>query len=353
MMNNVYAYGEQPPLILQPAKLKLVSDKYEPSRGPAWFKVLPFTKTVILPEKWLGSSDGGSHAQRKVRNVASMGGGKPNLKRMGIAERGEKPWVCTWPETYLELFIYPQQNSSFANWPKQPPLSSTSSTTTPDSTSTTSTATPVGASEPPPSSSYPPSGARETHSSNGHLSSSSSSSDDRPYTPQNQPRSPGEPTGPSEQPGYTKSTTTESTTATPTNPFGAIDTGDNLPPLPQPYPRVVKLAERRVSTLGAPRAQCTQVEIQGFGEEARTLRGPDGRPVVVDIEETEPFQPPGVSIAGTSGDNAKRSSFGGEWWEEEAMRAVVAARGDDGGGGGGGGDGGPPGSSCGCVWFLT
>ncbi|KAK4039225.1 hypothetical protein C8A01DRAFT_47252 [Parachaetomium inaequale] len=205
MMNNVYSYGEQPPLIPKPVTLDLVEDKFEPSRGPAWFQAVSFNKTVILPEGWLGSSGGDS--KKMARHAASIGTSISNFKRKGIAQPGDKPWTLPAPP------------------PPPPP-------------------------KPPPPPPPPPPFNTET------------------------------------------STSTSTATATSSNPFGPIDTGNDFPPLPQPYPRVIKLEERRVSTQGAPRAQCTQIEIRGPGEEARPFLGPDGRPVVVDIDESEPFGPP-------------------------------------------------------------
>jgi hypothetical protein len=92
----------------------------------------------------------------------------------------------------------------------------------------------------------------------------------------------------------TSSSSAFTTTATPTGPFGPIDTGDDFPMPPARYPKVVKLEERRISTAGAPRARCTQVEIQAPGQEARVVRDRDGIPVVVDIQETEAVLPPGA-----------------------------------------------------------
>ncbi|EAQ85123.1 hypothetical protein CHGG_09137 [Chaetomium globosum CBS 148.51] len=332
MMDGVYSYGEQPPMIEKSFELELVEDKFEPSRGPAWFKMVSYNKTVILPEGWLGSSGDDAEAQKRSRHAATIGAGISNFKRKGIAQPGDKPWVCSWPNTYLELFIYAQQNSSFSNWPK--PLSVSMS-----SAPSTSSATP-----PPTSATAPVDG-----SGSSSESSSPSPSDPRtggpnnlnmPYNnpPHNFPRSPPSSTPASME---TEHTATESSTATSSGPYGPIDTGHGFPSLPAPYPRVIKLQERRISTEGTPRARCTQVEIQGPDQKARPVRGPGGKPVIVEIEETDPFMPPGPPGPDGIDDVSKRALQG---WDQAVG---VLGRDEP------GGVGVPDISPCGCMWFLT
>ncbi|KAH6843040.1 hypothetical protein B0I37DRAFT_393373 [Chaetomium sp. MPI-CAGE-AT-0009] len=333
MMDGLYSYGEQPPLIPKAFTLELVEDKFEPSRGPAWFKMVSYNKTVILPEAWLGSSGDDSDSWKRSRYVASIGAGISNFKRKGIAQPGDRPWVCSWPNTYLELFIYAQQNSSFSTWAK--PLSMSKSSDAPDSSTTpppTSRPAPVDESETPPESLFPPHTEPRAGDPNNQ---------DRPsYPPQKFGRSPPSSTRPPEEtgPAATESTT-ESSTATSSGTFGPIDTGHSFPSLPPPYPRVIKLQERRISTQGTPQAQCTQVEIRGPGQEARPLRGPDGELVVVDIEEFDPFMPPGPPPETEVDEFSKRAPQ--DW--EEAMGLLGS---DDGGGL-------PDISPCGCMWYLT
>ncbi|KAG7286147.1 hypothetical protein NEMBOFW57_008450 [Staphylotrichum longicolle] len=202
LMNNVYSYGEQPPLIEKPVTLDLVGDKFEPSRGPAWFKMLTYNKTVIVPEGVLGSSSGSANAQQVARHAGAVNSGISNFKRMGILKRGEKPW---------------------------------------------------------------------------------------------------------------------------------------------PYPRVIKLEERRISTADAPRAQCTQVEIQGPRQEAKVLLDPEGKPIVIDIEETGPFIMSGAPTPTATAGVARRD----ETYYQDFGEGVFA-RGE-----GSGSAGVPDISPCGCMWYLT
>ncbi|KAK3292739.1 uncharacterized protein B0H64DRAFT_419921 [Chaetomium fimeti] len=336
MTNGVYHYGEQPPSIQEPFKLELVEDKFEPSRGPAWFKMASYNKTVILPEVWLGSSGDDLDVRKRARHAASIGAGISNFKRKGLAQPGDRPWVCSWPGTYLELFIYAQQNSSFSTWTKPPSMSessaaSTSSTTPPP----TSRPAPVDESEPPPEDSFPPYTEPRAGDANNQ---------NRPsYPPQNFGRSP-DPTStppPTETKPAATGSATESSTATSSGPYGPIDTGHGFASLPPPYPRVIKLQERRISTQDTPRARCTQVEIQGPGQEARPVRGPGGKPVVVEIEESDPFMPPGPPAATGIDDVSKRAP---QDWDQAV--GVFGRDGHDGGGL-------PDISPCGCMWFLT
>jgi hypothetical protein len=348
LINNVYAYGEQPPLVDKPVTLELVSDKFEPSRGPAWFKMLSYNKTVILPS-YLLDPNGSSTSQQNARRVASIAG-RSNFKRKGVAQPGDKPWVCNWPGTYLELFIYAQQNSSFSNWGQSLSISPASSTTTSELTSTTPTPTPpptpVEGSNPSTESSSPPHEGPKTDGTDDpddkddadykdDLDDPDDDTDDHTAKyrfPQRIARRP------EHDPFSTQPTPPTTTTAETTTTPAPNNNNNNFPPLPAPYPRVIKLAERRISTRGAPPARCTQVEIQGPGEEARVLRDGNGEAVVVEIEETEVFMGPPVGRGGPP-ESGKRK-------REEGGGGVLPRE--------GGGGGGPPDiSPCGCMWFLT
>jgi len=353
---NVYAYGEQPPLIENPLTLELVQDKFEPSRGPAWFKMLSYNKTVIVPEGFLVSGHD-SNARKRARHAITVGAGMPDFKRKGIAQPGEKPWVCNWPDTWLELFIYPQQNSSYSNWPPKAASSWSSSSSTPSPSTTT----------PPPPPPPPPSSTLSTPADVGESSSGTDSfpphsyhktddesSRNKPYyPPQNQNNYARSHDPSSTPPPEPSSSTTASTTATSSSPWGPIDTGADFPPLLPPYPRVIKLEERRMSTQGAPRAQCTQVEIRGAGEEARPVRGPDGKIVVVDIDEIDPFAALSTGGGGTAAAAAATGAVG----KRSSSPPSPPSWGEDGFVSGGAGvferDGLPDISPCGCTWFLT
>ncbi|KAK3381369.1 hypothetical protein B0H63DRAFT_201777 [Podospora didyma] len=302
LRENAYSYGEQPPLVENPVSLELVNDTFEPNRGPAWFKMLPYEKTVILPQDKLSPTSGSIAVSKdRIRRLGrSYNAGSGGVGRKGILEPGTKPWVCTWPDTYLELFIYVQQNSSFANYAPKSSYgpASTSSTTTSSSTSTSASAstpsTPTIPTTPPTSSLPLP----------VDIASSLSRSPTVPFggfptNTQPPPRDHFLGTGAQ---GYNKRerdrdrerdrsppSTDKGSSPSPSSPFGPIDTGEAFaPPLP-PYPRVIKLEERRMP--GAPVAQCTQVEIQSKGEKAKPLLDANGKPITITIVEREPTPP--------------------------------------------------------------
>jgi len=240
--NHVYSYGQQPFLIDKPAVLDLVNDTYDPGRGPAWFKSLSYTKTVIVPEGVL--SAGSSASSNKIRRDRGPGKfpiGAADFKRKGIISEGAKPWICNWPETYLELFIYAGQNSSLASikppsgpaekpQPPAPPPPPSPGT----STQTTSTH-PPGWTDPAGPSKGPP-GANPTWTG-------------------------GYPEGPKPtEPTQTKQNPPSPTAEAPSSSsglYGPIDANDNFTPPPPAYPRVIKLEERHMH--GLPNPTCTQV----------------------------------------------------------------------------------------------
>ncbi|KAK3995841.1 hypothetical protein QBC44DRAFT_217714, partial [Cladorrhinum sp. PSN332] len=96
LSNNVYSYGEQPPQFEKPFALELVNDTFEMTRGPAWYKLLQYNKTVVIPEALLNSSNTASVSGKRIRSFDMT-----DFKRKGLARRGDKPWVCTWPDVYL------------------------------------------------------------------------------------------------------------------------------------------------------------------------------------------------------------------------------------------------------------
>lgn len=115
--NNVYSYGAQPPLIPTAMPMELVNDTFEPGRGPAWFRMLPYNKTVVLPESVLSAPQASqTSSSDKKRGFGGPGfPGPGDFKRKGVAQQGDKPWICSWPDTFIEVFIYAMQNTSFSN----------------------------------------------------------------------------------------------------------------------------------------------------------------------------------------------------------------------------------------------
>lgn len=310
MESYVYSYGEQPP-VLSNSRMELVNDTFEPSRGPAWFRMISFDKVVILPETVLtatatptpsvaarmmvrggqggqgggqgGNGSGGGSGSGGGASSASnggggggggnggfdpFGGGPGDFKRKGVAQSGDKPWICTWPDTFLEIFIYPDQNSSFY----RPPTNSSASGTTLNMTMTSgffsTTATPTSGS-----------------------------------------------------PADSSSTSGTPTSYEPSGTLAPIDTGPLISP-PPPYPKVVKIEERRV--YGAPSPVCSQVVVQGDGVEATPALDADGNPIVVTIIENEPLE--------TSAPSKRYYHDGGSYLYGRDVEEM---------------------SDCGCMWWIT
>lgn len=238
LANNVYSYGEQPFVIQNPLPMELVNDTFQPARGPAWFRMMAFNKTIILPEPVLSATPGSSAVPANVARSFNNAFGSGDFKRKGVAQSGDRPWICTWPETFLEIFIYPMQNSS---WAKPFP-------------------TGTGGSWP---SATPTSGSSTTN--NGYGGGISNG-------------------------GYNTATPTSGSGGTSTYPSMPSDTSgwDNPRPL---YPRVVKIEERRIDR--SPMPSCRQVEIRGDGQPARPVKDSNGNDVVIYIVENEP-PPPGA-----------------------------------------------------------
>ncbi|KAI9151921.1 hypothetical protein HJFPF1_09138 [Paramyrothecium foliicola] len=128
-----YVYGTSPPSVPQPQKMILVNDTWEPGRGPAWWLKLNFNKTVLVAEDEFPTSQQTKRGDA-YSNIPDDGlGGSIFKQKSKIAMDGDRPWICTWPETSLEIFIFPTQNISL----------STTSTTAPDLASATASSAPI------------------------------------------------------------------------------------------------------------------------------------------------------------------------------------------------------------------
>ncbi|EJT80160.1 hypothetical protein GGTG_00164 [Gaeumannomyces tritici R3-111a-1] len=284
---GAYSYGAQAPM-LPPGTfaMQTVNDTLEPSRGPAWFKMLPFNKTVFISESSFPAKAGGSASSRRLLRRAAPS--FDEMKRKFSAQPGDKPWACTWPDTVLEVFIYPNQNASL--------FKSMSSS---------------GVGLPPPG------------GSGGGGGGSSAATDPASPTRGSLPFGSGFPSTTSGGGGGGASRT--SGTPGPSQPPNPFD-GD-FPPLQPPYPRVVKLEERRIQ--GSPQPVCRQLKIREDGTPIPNVDGA-GKPIEVVITEvgnTPPYR----------GNLAPRDSDG-----VVAMEEPKLFRRDN-----------PEISDCSCVWFAT
>lgn len=292
LSSHVYSYGEQPPLIPSPLALELVNDTLEPGRGPAWFKMVPYNKTIILPEPVLEPPNGPA-ASTQPRSFTTFGGGPGDLKRKGTAQSGDRPWICTWPETLLEIFIYPMQNSS---WNRLPPTGAFPAGPFPTEMASMGSSTIPGAPAP---------------------------TGENPYRGDGGDGGAGGGEGP-----FIPPASAQGDYSTPTTDIPPLDTSHFDFPLPlPPYPKVVKLEERR--TAGSPTATCRQVEIVADDQPARPVKDANGNDVVIYIIENAPT--PETESSKIAVDNGYRHN-GNPLLHRDSSSDL---------------------SDCGCMWFIT
>ncbi|KAG6363774.1 hypothetical protein INS49_008877 [Diaporthe citri] len=255
---NLLAYGAQPPVIQPAMGMQLVNDTFDKERGPAWFRMLPYNKTVVVPEDLL-STDSTSKIRRNGGNFMP---GPGDFQRKDVAPLGSKPWICNWPDTFVEVFIYAEQNSSYASQTK----ASTGTITPPPGPTPTSFPTPTG------------SGAASAVTSQVI--------DFMPFAP---------------------------------------------------YPRAVKVKERRIDSAPAP--YCVQVRVMPDNT-TQPVTNDAGEPVIVYIKEDEPGPVmPEAERKGKYGNGHFKQKR-----ERDALRGFLYPRDS-------GGDGDM--SNCGCMWFSS
>ncbi|KAF6784278.1 hypothetical protein CSOJ01_15782 [Colletotrichum sojae] len=133
---NMFSWGTQPPLIVDPLKMRLVNDTSEPGRGAAWFAQMTYNKTVIVAEdRFPGTSVPKPTSRKRWNGPLPVSGDFGSRKGVKGAQAGDRPWICTWPGTLLEVFVYPAQNNSYQRKPstttRPPPAVTFPSSSTP------------------------------------------------------------------------------------------------------------------------------------------------------------------------------------------------------------------------------
>ncbi|KAI1424017.1 hypothetical protein F5Y12DRAFT_754296, partial [Xylaria sp. FL1777] len=296
----VYSYGVQPPSLID-QQLTLVNDTFERLRGPAWAFAIPYNKTIILPEQYLTYTPADEVQRRMMFGF--------DFKRKGLAQTGEKPWVCTWPSTILEIFIYASQDSRF-EYPMVPSGTGSGSSS---SSSTESS-----------------SGAQSTHQHRRDAmvqsyDYTSQKDEDFPYS-----HPPTQPPSSSSSTASTSSASTSSTTSTTPSPEPSYFSPPPMPPPPYPpYPKMIKVEERRDPGIGAPAPICRQIVIADVGIEAHPALNDEGDPIEIQIAELTP-----ESSEKEANQYFKRDLFGSNLWAR-----------DD-------GSSGNELTECGCIWWL-
>ncbi|KAI1211312.1 uncharacterized protein F4807DRAFT_33241 [Annulohypoxylon truncatum] len=298
LKNNVFTYGVQPP-DLTDLQMKLVSDVFEAPRGPAWNFEIPYNKTVIIPEPFItASSASPSSSPTSNPNRRRMMFGGNDAKRKGVmAQPGDKPWVCHWDNTILEAFIYAGQNNSFSRPIDPGPMTSAPATSSSDSASAT-----------------PTSSGAAADVANDFSGPSRAPFDDFQATT-------------SVSDGLPSTTTASSSTSTSTGGFDPdLPMPSDAPSMPSPpYPRVVKVEERRNADSTAAKPWCRQYQILGDNQAPVPALDANGHFIDVYINEDE---------------GGYDESSGSKRNIEAYLETRNSAKGTDM-------------SDCGCIWWLS
>jgi hypothetical protein len=231
---NSVLYGLQTPL-LDTKPMELVLDLDYKAYGPAFHFSARYDKLVVLPPTELSFGSGLSKRQEE------------KYRQRFQVQPSDTPWYCYWNSTYIEGYIYSDDNStaaSFTSFPTQWPTPTPTPTPTPESTDD---------------------GAVNVAVAVPTSSSGSSSS---------------------------TQTTTTSQTASPVNlaapaPVRARDSASDAssPPRMPPYPRIVKIEERRLPD--SPQPYCQQMLMLDNGE-ITSAPSPNDSPIRIWLQESDP-----------------------------------------------------------------
>lgn len=237
---NSILYGLQTPQ-LNKQPMELVLDLDFKSYGPAYHFSARYDKLVILPPEQLNL--GSTIAKRQNSKYRQRFEVKP----------GDYPWYCFWNETYIEGYIYVQDNSTAASFTSFPtewptPTSSVSDTVAIEALTVTATTTDVKTVDITPSAK----------------------------------------TNPTPSPSQVKARD--------------APPPDNSPPRMPPYPRTVKIEERRLAN--SPQPYCQQMVLLDNGQ-ITPAPSPNDSPIRIWLQESDPSyeeflaaQPSGTSSPG-------------------------------------------------------
>ncbi|PVI04834.1 hypothetical protein DM02DRAFT_611190 [Periconia macrospinosa] len=206
-------YGLQPPLAFNQT-LQLVMDLDYKGYGPAWHFSTRYDKIVVLtPDEFTAGSF------LRARQIDK------SYRHRFQVQPGDNPWLCYWNQTYIEGYIYVQNNSTAATVTGYP---------TPNPTD--------------------------------------------PFAPMQYPSTASFPS---------PTTTTTVPIPTSTTSTGSAKRDDNPPPFPRlpPYPRTVKIEERRLP--GAPQPYCQKMQLLDNGK-LSPMTTTKGDSIVVLLQEQDP-----------------------------------------------------------------
>jgi hypothetical protein len=116
-LNSKYILGTSPPSVPDAEQLVLVNDTSGSGsgRGPAWWLQVNYTKTVVVSESQFSSDSTPTKRSWTYSDYPEDGFDPSQFKEQSkTAVDGDKPWICTWPNTTLDIYIFPNQNNSLA-----------------------------------------------------------------------------------------------------------------------------------------------------------------------------------------------------------------------------------------------
>jgi hypothetical protein len=237
--DSAILYGLQTPDLSSQA-LQLVLDLDYKAYGPAYHFQARYDKLVILRPEELNSFSGFAKRQ------------DPTLRQRFQVKPGDLPWYCYWNETYIEGYIYAEDNSTAASF-------------------TFPTAAPSGS----PSISYDMAGFLATATSAAASSTATI---------------PASSTGATVTPSPKARRDAQSDAA--------------APPRMPPYPRIVKIEERRLPNSQQP--YCQQMVLLDDGKIAPATFGGNGFPKKILLQESDPSYDEYYAARATASSNSKR-----------------------------------------------
>jgi len=290
--SSFYQYGVQPP-DLGTRPMQLVLDMDSQKYGPAYHFSTSYDKLVILSEDEVIFSDSPSPMMQK-RGTEEM----PIFKHRFQVRPGDFPWFCWFNQTYIEGYVYVEENStaaSFSNFQTSEP------TSTPAESATSGSASmPV-----------------ETGTESDDSESKSSMSDESPI-----------------------SSSMPTATAMPIIPRDSEDKSTRL----VPYPRIVKIEERRLPDTPSP--YCQRMHLLENGVLAPYVRPSDNAleirylpeisPSLAEFHKTDDIEDGDKKDTSSPEKDARNAALARAL---KRRAATLAARGD------------PP-DACHCQWMF-
>lgn len=118
--SNNFTYGTQTPITTF-SQFIAVTDNDDPGQGPAFYFQSFYNKVVVLPESAFPSASSSSASVSASASASLSSKAKRDYPHLDLppgwhtrhqkVHSGEKPWFCYWNSTFLEGFIYANNNS--------------------------------------------------------------------------------------------------------------------------------------------------------------------------------------------------------------------------------------------------